>query len=511
MNMMGEKKAMSNKKLRWTSKTLEATFLISIFTIAILSMSGTPIMTTNNTDVSAVEETEDRCIRWYCPTLTPTTDVICGETVAFTLTITSNALCQDTIGSVKMEWDTDWTGLTTPVVTSTSSGKAWSASLDGNTIKLKADGTDATNELAAGEHVTVTFSATAPTVLDSDCGGYYECYEWDKYGDGEKEFLKVYTSRNWDGNHFYTTCGYPTVCVTCVTCTETVTDCTEIITTETVTDTETVSDCTEIIATETVTDCTATATTTIVTTTTETATDCPEPFCDDLGTTGLSLFGTIKCEGPSVIVGATSDPDLWRAAPAGTQFAMFIDSTAAALLWGICFDGHLYWDVDSSVVDQGTGETSGTGHEVISGGPVVNAPVKWYEGQKLAPVYYKTVSGKANFFSTEGTPGTGDDVQLVDAQLAWSEVGPRKDIFVIELLQEEGSDCAEYVVIGSSYAGRGTLAASVWFKTVVDPNLSAFTAPYYIVQWDDTNANGHPDVPISEGGEDTYTQLYPTP
>jgi len=212
-----------------------------------------------------------------------------------------------------------------------------------------------------------------------------------------------------------------------------------------------------------------------------------------------------------VIVGATSDPDLWRVAPAGTQFAQFIDSTAAALLWGICFDGHLYWDVDSSVVDQGTGETSDTGHEIMSGGPVVNAPVKWYEGQKLAPVYYKTVSGKANFFSTEGTPGTGDDVQLVDAQLAWSEVGPRKDIFMIELFMKPGSNPAEYVVISYGYAGRGTLASSVYFKTVIDPNLSAYTEPYYIVQWDDTNANGHPDVPISAGGEDLYTQLYPAP
>jgi hypothetical protein len=296
--------------------------------------------------------------------------------------------------------------------------------------------------------------------------------------------------------------------------------CCTVTTTKTTTKTTTVTDCTD-----TQTDCTATttvtdwSTTTEVSTDTTTFTDCATTLTECTATTtitateecylgdgGLSNFGTIQCEGPNVIVGGTSEVNLWRK-PTGTVFAQFIDATAAALMWGLCTDGVLYWDIDPTEVNQATGQTVLAGHEIMSGGPIVNGPVRYYEGNKIAPVYYKTVSGKANFFSTEGTPGTGDDVQLVNAELAWGEVGPSKDIFVVELFMKPGTIAdPEYVVISYGYAGRGTLAASVWFKTVVEPNLSGFTDPYYIVQWDDDNSNGHPDIP----GTDTYTVLYGT-
>ncbi len=51
------------------------------------------------------------------------------------------------------------------------------------------------------------------------------------------------------------------------------------------------------------------------------------------------------------------------------------------------------------------------------------------------------------------------------------------------------------------------MAGSIYFKTVILPNLDDFTEDYYIVQWDDKNANGHPDVP----GTDTYTPIFPVP
>jgi hypothetical protein len=287
---------------------------------------------------------------------------------------------------------------------------------------------------------------------------------------------------------------------------------------ETITETETFTDCittigatTEVITatttnTETVTDYTATVTEIIVTTTTETATDCtecPDSYCIDLGTTGLSLFGTIKCEGTNVYVGGTIDA-VGSRKPSGTSVADSSDAAAATLLWGMCSDGALYWDIDNASVSQTDGHTLVAGHEVMSGGPIVNGPVRYYEKQKLAPLYFARVSGKANFFSTEGTPETSDDTQIIDAQRARSEIGLHKDVFVIELFQKPGTEVnPEYVVISYGYTARGTLAASIYFKEVIEPNLSNYTDAYYIFQWDDTNNNSHPDVP----GTDTFTLI----
>jgi hypothetical protein len=194
-------------------------------------------------------------------------------------------------------------------------------------------------------------------------------------------------------------------------------------------------------------------------------------------------------------------PDIWRGA-AGTVPADWIDATAAAALWFLCEDGTLYWDHDPTEVNQATGETVLAGHEIISGGPIVNAAVKYYEGQKLAPVYYKGVSGKATFFDST------TDTQIVGAELVASEIGIRKDMFVIMILQKPGTaGDPEYAIMAYGFAGRGTLASSVYFKTVIAPNLSSYTRDHYIVQWDDTNSNGHPDIP----GIDTYTPITPSP
>jgi hypothetical protein len=320
---------------------------------------------------------------------------------------------------------------------------------------------------------------------------------------------------------------------TTTTVTTTDTDCTTTVDTVTVTDVSTFTDCTEIIATETVTDCTTTiGTTTITDTVTDTLTDCTTTVdtvtvtdvstftdCTEtiatvttttiitttedcyLGDGGVSNFGTIQCEGPNVIVGATELPEIWRGA-AGTFAADWIDATSAALLWGLCVDGTLYWDHDSTEVNQGTGQTILPGHEIMSGGPLVNAPVKYYEGAKLAPVYYKPVGSKATFFDST------TDTQIVGAELLGSEIGVSKDMFVIMIVQKPGTEAdPEYAVMAYGFAGRGTLASSVYFKTVIEPDLSSYTRDYYIVQWDDTNANGHPDIP----GTDTYTPISPSP
>jgi hypothetical protein len=289
---------------------------------------------------------------------------------------------------------------------------------------------------------------------------------------------------------------------TSTTSTDSTTSTTETSTTEYPTITETITETTTLTSN----DCTTTIGTTTETTmetiievTTETTTDTTTITTTEdcyTGDGGVSNFGKIRCEGANIIVGAASGPFIWNGA-AGTQPADWIDATASTL-WDLNTVGALYWDNDPTEVNQATGETILPGHEVMSGGPLVNAPVKYYEGQKLAPIYYKATGGYAMFFDSS------TDTQITGAQLLESQIGPNKDMFVIQLLQKPDTESdPEYAMICYGFAGRGTLASSIYFKTVIEPNLSSYTESYYIVQWDDTNGNSYPDMPST----DTYTLI----
>jgi hypothetical protein len=453
--------------------------------MTLLTISTAAMMTSN---VVAPSGTDRR----YCATITPN-EVSCGETVIFTLTITNDASSEDDIGSIDINIGSDWTGVTAPTVTSTNpAGLSWTGSLSGNDPRLAADGTDDRNELDPGESLTATFSATAPATLDnSQCGDFYECYTFD---------LTVYDDRNFGGSQFSKypsgSCYEPKICVSCFECTQTTTETTTELDTTTETTIETFSDCT--ITTDTITETateldTTTETTTETTTATTTIATIEECYTGD---GGVSNFGKIRCEGANIIVGAASGPFVWNGA-AGTQPADWIDATASTI-WDLNTVGVLYWDNNPTEVNQATGATVLPGHEVMSGGPIVNAPVKYYESTKLAPIYYKATGGYARFFDSS------TDTQIVGAQLLGSDIGPSKDMFVIQILQKPGTDAdPKYALICYGFAGRGTLASSIYFKTVIEPNLSSYTDSYYIVQWNDTNGNSYPDMPST----DTYTVI----
>jgi hypothetical protein len=158
---------------------------------------------------------------------------------------------------------------------------------------------------------------------------------------GALSYLPIYTPAIGEEERCWTcTTSSTTSCTTSSTCTET--DCTETVTDCTATTTVTDWSTTTEISTSTLFTCTEPLiTTTVTTTSTETFTDCTETVADCIpGTTGISLFGTIRCEGPNVIVGGTSEVDLWRK-PVGTKYAFFIDATGATLLMGLC--DNVWW------------------------------------------------------------------------------------------------------------------------------------------------------------------------
>ncbi|MGB6680258.1 MAG: hypothetical protein WBF08_02895 [Candidatus Bathyarchaeia archaeon] len=195
------------------------------------------------------------------------------------------------------------------------------------------------------------------------------------------------------------------------------------------------------------------------------------------------------------IVGGTSG-DVRLNKPAGTAYAAWIDSTGGGVLLGMSENGHFCWDTDTAFIDQTTGEPTGVpsgGTLVLSGGPIVNGPVKYYELNRATentPAYYAKVSGLMSFLRSS------DDQVL--ASLTPTDT---HDMFIIEIFQDSDS---RTVIIVYGFAGRGTLAGALYFvdnADVFDGNTG-----YWIYEWTDNPTDGtltHPDPP----GTDVFTLI----
>jgi hypothetical protein len=204
--------------------------------------------------------------------------------------------------------------------------------------------------------------------------------------------------------------------------------------------------------------------------------------------TTVSMFKTFMADtGANAGMGGT-ETGTKTAKPLGTAYAGMIDATGSALLLGIVYDGLLFWDFDSNFVDQTTGEPVINGSIILSGGPQVNAPVKYYEQRRLSPVYWDKQSGNYVFNERDGTLVTGTAMTPSETQ----------DLFVIQIFQDEDT----LIIMIYGYGGRGTLAGAVYFDQVMWMNIADYPMGYYIFQWDD-DGNNHVDSP----SVDTYTEV----
>ncbi|MFC1506047.1 hypothetical protein ACFLQ6_03140 [Thermoproteota archaeon] len=228
---------------------------------------------------------------------------------------------------------------------------------------------------------------------------------------------------------------------------------------------------------------TTTVTTTTTTITTESTTETVYAAID-------MLSGEVYA-----VVGGTSG-DVRQSKPAGTIYAAWIDSTAGGVLLGMSEDGHFCWDTDSGFIDQTTGEPTGipSGETlVLSGGPIVNGPVKYYELNRATentPAYYTKVSGLMSFLRSS------DDQFL--ASLTPTET---HDMFIIEIFQDSQN---RTVIIVYGFAGRGTLAGALYF--VENADFFDGKTGYWVYYWVDNFTDGtltHPDPP----GTDFYTLI----
>ena len=160
-----------------------------------------------------------------------------------------------------------------------------------------------------------------------------------------------------------------------------------------------------------------------------------------------------------------------------------IDWTATGYIKGITRNPQIEGlDTDSILVNQSSGAPIFSDKAVVlSGGPCVQVLVKYYENNRIAPVYFKAEDGKAYWYRKDGT-------RIEETGLAPNS---QNDMFVLEhFLDPSGNS----VLIIYGYGGLGTFAGAKFFKTVIHPNIRDYTHSYYIYHWIDMNHDYFPDL-----------------
>jgi len=174
-------------------------------------------------------------------------------------------------------------------------------------------------------------------------------------------------------------------------------------------------------------------------------------------------------------------PDFEGVKPAGVSYAKLSDWTATGLILGMCSNRQYEaTDTNSDIVDASSGALRLADKAVVLfGGPRVNAPVNYYEGQRIAPVYWNYEADKDTvcWYRSDGT-------RLDSTALTSSQIHAGQDMFVVESFID-GSNNRVFIVYG--YSWKGTFAGGKFLKFVMYPNINSYTNSYYIYKWADSN------------------------
>jgi hypothetical protein len=198
----------------------------------------------------------------------------------------------------------------------------------------------------------------------------------------------------------------------------------------------------------------------------------------------ISIYD-IDCD----IINASQDdvnfiyPDYQGSKPPGISYAMVTDWTAAGYIAGMCTNRqNEATDTNQLIIDHNNGEVMLQDKSVILfGGPIVNAPVNYYEKNRIAPLYYKAENGKAYWFQRDGT------------RIDETGINPNSqtDMFVIEAFTDDNGN---KVLIVYGYAWKGTFAGGKFFKFIIDPNCLNYNNSYYVFRWNDDNGDYFVDL-----------------
>ena len=192
------------------------------------------------------------------------------------------------------------------------------------------------------------------------------------------------------------------------------------------------------------------------------------------------------------IVNASEDnvnfiyPDYTGSKPPGVSYAALSDWTAAGYIAGMCTNIQKEaTDTNQLIVDSNNGSVILQNKTVILfGGPIVNAPVKYYENNRVAPLYYRNVDGANYWYEFDGT-------RLEETRMTYAEINAGQDMFAVESFTDDNGN---KILIVYGYGWKGTFAGGKFFKFIIDPNRINYNNSYYIFKWNDDNADDFVDL-----------------
>ena len=154
-------------------------------------------------------------------------------------------------------------------------------------------------------------------------------------------------------------------------------------------------------------------------------------------------------------------------------------------------------DTDPNVIDTRTGQIKLQDQTIVLfGGPIVNAAVNYYEKNRIAPLYWRSVSNTFYWHTSDGT-------RLDETSMRFSEIDAgSQDMFIVESFIDNSGNRV-FIVYG--YGWRGTFAAGLFFPSVVYPNIDSYLNSWYVYRWQDANGDKFVDLdeidpaPVVEG------------
>lgn len=192
------------------------------------------------------------------------------------------------------------------------------------------------------------------------------------------------------------------------------------------------------------------------------------------------------------IVNASEDnvnfiyPDYQGSKPPGVSYAALSDWTAAGYIAGMCTNIQKETtDTNQLIVDSNNGSVILQNKMVILfGGPIVNAPVKYYENNRVAPLYYRSFGGANYWYEFDGT-------RLEETRMTYAEINAGQDMFVVEVFTDDNGN---KILIVYGYGWKGTFAGGKFFKFIIDPDRINYNNSYYIFRWNDDNGDEFVDL-----------------
>jgi len=153
--------------------------------------------------------------------------------------------------------------------------------------------------------------------------------------------------------------------------------------------------------------------------------------------------------------------------------------------------------IQTPYVMQSTGKPLLAGKGIVLvGGQMVHACVRYYENQRIAPVYPSAEGTTYYWYTRAGVKLTSTGM---DSTLFGNGISYHQDMFVVEYFMD-GSGNAVFVIYG--YGWKGSFAGGEYFKSIIYPSIDSYTHSYYIFNWVDANGDGFPD--LNEISQVTY-------